>query len=173
MKSTPFVVLFSLLAACANNPIATPPPPNPDPAPEVGGLQLLGDQVVVRLSGLGTAKPSASASIRAPALRRQALSKVRLRLSDPAQTIASSADAFAVGGPRSAGRRYLYATVSFINTGPDLENLAFIATRTDTDTAIQQLERFPGLPAYAASERNAIALSIQPTSPVTLGCVDI
>ena len=167
MKPTLFLILLSLLAACASNPVITPPPP-PDPAPEVGGLQILGEQIVIRLSGIGTAKPSASAAISTPAMRPQALSKVKLQLSDPAQLVASSADAFASSGPRNAGRRYLYATVTFTNTGSAIDNLAFIATQADSGTAIQQLERFPGLPAYTASERSAIALSIQPTSPVSL-----
>lgn len=172
MKPTQSLFLISLLAACANTPIITPPPqpPPPVPAREIGGLRVLGELIVVRLSGIGTAQPSASAAIVTPVVRPQSLSKTKLQFSNPSQTVASSSDAFAIGGPRSAGKRYLYATVTFINTGPALENLAFIATRfnADTGTAVNQLERFPGLAAYTTAERNAIALSIQPTSPVSV-----
>ena len=173
MKLKPsLLVLLTALSACATTPSPNQPSPPPT-APNTTGIRVIGNQIQVTLSGIGTRQLSATAKqVSDPGVKPLTLSSSSFALtSGNASVIArSSTDIIPLGAIRTSGYRYVSATVSFTNTGTvPLTNLTFTGSAVGTtQTAIAGLERYPGLAPYTTTETGAIARSIRPTSPVTL-----
>ena len=165
----PLLILLTALSACA-----TTPSPNQSDAPPSNntGIRVIGDRIQVTVSGIGTQQLSASAKqLGDRSVKPLTLSASSFALSaGDSVTARSSTDIVPLGGARTSGFRYVSATVSFTNTGSTpLTNLTFVGSAVGANlTAIAGLERYPGLAAYTTTETNDIALSIKPTSPVTL-----
>ena len=171
------LVLLIALSACATTPSPNQPSPNqpspPPTAPNTTGIRAVGDQIQVTLSGIGTQRLNASAKQSSDHNVKPLVlssSSFTLTSGNASVTARSSTDIVSLGGARTAGFRYVSATVSFINSGNvPLTNLTFVGSALGANqTAIADLQRYPGLAAYTASETEAIATSIKPTSPVTL-----
>jgi len=173
MKLKPsLLVLLTALSACATTPGPNQPSPPPTP-PNTTGIRVIGNQIQVTLSGIGTRQLSATAKqVSDPGVKPLTLSSSSFALtSGNASVIArSSTDIIPLGAIRTIGYRYVSATVSFTNTGSTpLTNLTFVGSVTgSTQTAIAGLERYPGLAAYTPSETDLIVTSIKPSSPVIL-----
>ncbi|HEU0013833.1 MAG TPA: leishmanolysin-related zinc metalloendopeptidase [Longimicrobium sp.] len=158
IRSLRLLPVAVLLAACADDPLGTPPPPT--------GPRVLGVYEVV-LSAVGTPSMHASMAPVAPA----APGGPRLALNPAAsgltlETVSSAS--FTEGARGQGGHRYIQVTYRVRNgTGAPLSNLTFVAVSTAgtmAGTPVSTLNRFDGTAAAAS-----LASGIVPTGAVTLG----
>ena len=174
MKSKLLISLLApiILSACSTTPTPITPAPSPPPS-NPSGIRVIGNDIQLTLSGIGTQSMSASAQQLGQRNVKPLMlgsSGFTLNPGNASVTARSSTDVVPLGGARTSGYRYVSATVSFTNTGTvPLTNLTFTGSAVGTtQTAIAGLERYPGLAPYTTTETDAIARSIRPTSPVTL-----
>ncbi len=157
MRKTLLIIgLLSILGACTNT--TTLPIPDP-PIKEVGA------PIEISLTGISSAKPPAQ-------VQPQGLGfdvSNRIILGDA--MVRSSTDIVPLGQPRTSGHRYFHVTLPISILEGTFTNLTFMAMndpKSNQFSAISELARYPGLPAYTQTEFDALANSIEPTSPIRL-----
>ena len=167
-----FLLTTLLLAGCAQTPSGPPTPvspaPTPSPTTPAPTRTVLGAPVAITFTGLGGARPTASARM----LSGQALASPSGVTVGTAPTVRSSTDVIPPGQPRTAGFRYLHVTFPVSVTGAAVTNLTFLGaalTGNPGDSAVLTLEKYPGGTAtpYTSAELTALAMAIDPSSPVT------
>jgi hypothetical protein len=157
LKKLVLLVFLILIGACTT-PIV--PPPKADIP-----IKVVEAPIEIALTGIGSAKLSAR-------VQPQALGvdvSNRIILGDA--IIRSSTDIVPLGQPRTAGHRYFHVTLPISLLEGTFANLTFMAVndpKNNQFSAVSELARYPGLPAYTQSEFDALANSIEPTSPIQL-----
>lgn len=157
LKKSMLLVFLILIGACTTPPI-TPPKEEPP-------IKVVGAPIEIALTGIGT--KSLSARVRPQTLDTEVSS--RIILGDA--IIRSSTDIVPLGQARTSGHRYLHVTLPISLLEGTFTNLTFLAMNDPKGgslSAVSELARYPGSPAYTPAEFDALAASIQPTSPIML-----
>ncbi len=158
LKKSLLLLLLVFFWACATPPEVIPPQ-------EEVPIKIVGSPIEITLSGIGSKQLTAG-------VRPQALGvEISNRITLGNAIVRSSTDIVPLGQPRTAGYRYLHVTLPISILEGTFTNLTFMAMNDPKNgflTAVSELSRYPGLAAYTQSEFDALAASIQPTSPITL-----
>ena len=158
LKKPMLLVFLILIGACTTPPIA--PPPKAEPP-----IKVVGSPIEIALTGIGS--PKLSARVRPQTLDTEVSSRIILGEA----IIRSSTDIVPLGQARTSGHRYLHVTLPISLLEGTFTNLTFMAMndpKSGSLSAVSELARYPGLAAYTQSEFDALAASLQPTSPISL-----